>query len=399
MNNSVSSNIRSSALAIIGVGNGGGNTVQTIARRWPNGPRMIAVNTDRRALNDLENVECVFIGEKVLKGLGTGGDPRVARQAAEADDVKLHSLFNGIELAIFAVGLGGGTGTGIAPLLIDEAAKAGALTLCFVMLPFEFEGLRRKEQAEQGLQAVRDVADGVICLPNQRLVGLIENKANIQEAFRKADLMLATGIQEIWRILSRSSLINFDFADLRAFLRNSNGNCVFCCSEGSGAGKIEAVLDGIKKNVLFNSCQTLADTDSFVIGIIGSADISISDVDAIVKGILSFGRRDALAMTGVGYEPEWSGKIHVTILALEKGKLTAGRSAAGHEDLKRDIEKSHMKEPAAGKPAMIQTDLFTAVEQERFKEVSPTIVDGNNLDIPTFLRRRIPVQKAKIANV
>jgi len=401
MNDSISSSGREPSLLIVGVGNGGGNTVQAIARLWPDGPRMAAVNTDQRALAQLENIDRVHIGEKVLRGLGTGGDPRIARQAAESDIEKLRSLFNGIEFVIFAVGLGGGTGSGVAPLMIDEAKKAGALTLCFAMLPFEFEGSRRKEQAERGLQAIRDSADGVICLPSQRLTALIEDKSNIQEAFRKAEAMLAAGIQELWRVLNRSSMINFNFADLRAFLQSSAGNCIFCCSEGNGEQRIEMILDGIKRHILLNNCQTLADADSFVICIIGGADLAISDVNSIVNGILALGRKEALVMTGVGCEPEWRDKIHVTILAAEKGQAGDKSALTDVEHSRRDIiRKNSLGENSeSGRADMIQTGLFDAVEQGRFKGINPTIVNGSNLDIPTFIRRRIPVQKAKIANI
>lgn len=400
MNDSISSSGQELSLLIVGVGNGGCNTVQTIARQWPNGPKIVGVNTDRRALAELETIESIPIGERVLKGLGAGGDPRIARQAAESDIEKLRPLFNGVELAIFAVGLGGGTGSGVAPLLINEAKKNGALTLCFVMFPFEFEGPRRKEQAERGLQAIRDLADGVICLPSQRLVALIEDKANIREAFRRAETMLATGIRELWRVLNRSSMINFNFADLRAFLQNSNGNCVFCCAEGSGEQRIEMVLDGIKRHVLFNNCRTLADADSFVICITGGADLSISDVNEVVKGVLALGSKDTLSMTGVGCEPEWREKIHVTIIATEK-RLPGAENTPADIDPRQDIKpNAHSKEHSeSGQPDLIQTGLFDAVEQGRFKGVSPTIVDGSNLDIPTFIRRRIQVQKAKIANI
>jgi cell division protein FtsZ len=386
---------------IVGIGNGGSNAVQTVARQWPEGPRMVAVNTDQRALSRLENVDRVHIGEKILNGLGTGGDPRIARQAAESDIEQLRALFNNVKFAIFAVGLGGGTGSGVAPFLIDEAKKAGALTLCFAMLPFEFEGSRRKEQAERGLQAIRDAADGVICLPSQRLTALVEDKANIHEAFRHAETMLATGIREMWRVLNRSSMINFNFADLRAFLHKSTGNCIFCCSEGSGEQRIEMILDGIKQHILLNNCQSLSNADSFVICIIGGEDLSISDVDKVVKGVLSHGPKEAHAMTGVGCEPDWRDKIHVTILASETEQDAPGGFLAGARSPRPDGVPDERKEGAAeSTPAdMIQTGLFDAVEQGRFKGVNPTIIDGNNLDIPTFIRRRIQVQKAKIAGI
>ena len=401
MNKSFSSSGPETSFLIVGIGNGGGNTVQTVARQWPNGPRMVAVNTDQRALAQLKNVDRVHIGEKILRGLGTGGDPRIARQAAESDIEKLRSLFNGIEIVIFAIGLGGGTGSGVAPLLIDEAKKAGALTLCFVMLPFEFEGSRRKEQAERGLQAIKDSADGVICLPSQRLTALVKDKSNIHDAFRRAETMLAIGIQELWRAINRSSMINFNFADLRTFLNNSTGNCIFCCSEGTGEQRIEMILNGIKENILLNNCQSLSDTDSFVICIIGGEDLSIGDIDKVVKGVLSHGPKEAHAMTGVGCEPEWREKIHVTILASETEQAVTNTSLTGTKHpLQNGIQKKKQDRASESIPGdMVQTGLFDVVEQGRFKGVNPTIIDGSNLDIPTFIRRRIQVQKAKIANI
>ncbi|MDD5482629.1 MAG: cell division protein FtsZ [Kiritimatiellae bacterium] len=400
MNDFASLSGSSADLLIVGIGNGGCNAVQTMAREWPDGPKMIGINTDERALAGLTGIECVPIGAKTMKGLGTGGDPRIARQAAEADIEKLRPLFNNVKIAIFAAGLGGGTGSGVAPLLIDEAKRAGALTLCFAMLPFEFEGPRRKEQAERGLQSIRDAADGVICLPSQRLTALIDDKANIREAFRRAEKMLAGGIRELWRVLNRSSIINFDFADLRAFLRNSSGNCVFCCAEGDGEQRIATVIDNIKKNVLLNNCRSLADADSFIICISGGPDLSINEVNKVVNGILALGGRQAFTMAGVGCEPEWREKIHVAILAAEKAP-----PAAGHANTENERARQNTKAEPPGKHAgpgqadLIQAGLFDAVEQGRFKGVSPTIVNGSNLDIPTFIRRRISIQKARIAGI
>jgi len=385
-------------LLIMGVGNGGCNTVRTLARQWPDGPKMAAVNTDQRAPADSAGVETIIVGEKILKGMGSAGDPRLARQAAESDIHKLSPLFEGINLAIFAVGLGGGTGSGIAPLLIEEAKKSGAATLCLVMFPFDFEGARRREQAERGLQAIRDAADGVICLHNQRLAALVEDKANIQDAFRKAETALARGIREFWRVLNTSSIINFDFADLRVFLKNSGGNCVFCCAEGSGEQRIDMALEGIQKSALINNGRSLAEAEAFIICIIGGADLSIMDVDSVVKGILALGGKNAHVMTGVGCEPDWRQTIHVTVLASEKSAAALQHAAfTGRSERQPPSPAGH----DAGIPSsdMVQAGLFDVVEQGRFKGINPTIVDGNNLDIPTFIRRRIQVQKAKIANI
>lgn len=386
------------SLVVIGIGDGGGNAAQALARLWPQAPRIAAVNTDQQALAQLDGIERVYIGEKILKGAGAGGDPRLAKQAAESDSEQLRALFHGASFAIMALGLGGGTGSGVAPFLADMARKEGVLTLCVAMLPFEFEGARRKEQAERGLQAIRDLADGVICLPNQRLTALVEDKANIQEAFRRAEAMLAAGICDLWRIIGSTSIIKFNFADLRAFLHAAKGNCIFCSCEGSGERRAEEVLEGIERNALLNGCQALAAADSFAICITGGENLSIAEVDRLVKGIAARGRPGAHAITGVGCEPGWTDKIRVTILASETDQEPAARATAGGRPARAAGAKDPRDSAREVEPGdMVQTGLFDAVEQGRFKGVNPTIIDGSNLDIPTFIRRRIQVQKAKIA--
>lgn len=387
------------AMVIVGVGNGGCNAIQVIARQWPGGPRMIAVNTDKRSLDPLEGVERVRIGGDILRGLGAGGDARLARQAAAVEAEKIGAAFKDVEMVVFAVGLGGGTGSGVAPLLVSEAKKAGALTLCFAMLPFDFEGARRREQADRALQALCDLADGVVCLPCQRLTALVEDKANVQEAFRRAETMLALGIQELWRVLNRSSTIAFTFADLRAFLQDAGGNCTFCFAEGSGPGRVENAVEGIRSSALLSRCQALAEADAFAVCIIGGSDLSIAEIDSIVKGVEALGRKGAHVMTGVGCEPEWREKIHLTVLAAEKAR--ADRAPA-RDPARRALEPVPTRPGETARPSRAdasQPGLFDKVEQSRFKGVSPTIVDGSNLDIPTFIRRRIPIQKARMAGI
>lgn len=384
---------------IAGVGNGGGRAVAEMARQWQDGPEMVALDTDAGELASLNGVRQVRIGAKIMKGMGTGGDPRVGRRAVEADAAAVRELFKDINLAFLVVGLGGGTGTGAAPFIAEEARKAGALTLCFAMLPFEFEGQRRKEHAQHGLLALADTADGVICLPNQRIFELVEDHSNVAEAFQKTDALLGRGVQAVWRVLCRKGAINLDFADVRALLQEGAGKCVFACAEGAGPGKVDLVLQALRADPLLLRGQALARAQAYIVSIIGGADFTLKDVDRLMRGIAEFSRKEALAMTGVSCDPALADRVFVTILAAEQAaedaaplpRQAVARPAAPAAAL--PAAEEDLLESATKKKPPVQGNLFDKAGQGRFKDVDPTIVEGNNLDIPTFIRRRIMIQK------
>ena len=385
-------------LMMVGVGNGGCSVVTEMARQWKDGPAMVAINTDTNAVADVEGLRRVPIGAQTMKGMGTGGDPRVGRRAAEADVEAIRGLFQGVNLVFVVVGLGGGTGTGAAPLVVEEARKAGALTLCFSMMPFEFEGPRRMDQAKRGFLALDDVADGVICLPNQRLVGVITDRTNITEAFRKADEILCRGIQAVWRVVCQKGIINLGFADVRALLQAGSGPCVFGCAEGVGPDKVAMVLQAIRVDPVLKHGEALAHAHAYIVSIMGGKDLALKDVDALMQGLMTISRPEALAMTGVCCDPALGDKVFVTILAAEQGSesepqgrpgLTPGEAATLSQVSKSDEER------AAQKVKLTQGTLFDAARQGRFKDIDPTIVEGNNLDIPTFIRRGIMIQKVR----
>ena len=388
-------------VVIIGLGHGGCNTIAHTARQWKDCPELVALDTDISAVPKSPRIRSVQIGKDVMKGMGTGGDPRVGRRAAESDIDVIRELFIDADLVFLVVGLGGGTGTGAAPLVLEKARSADALTLCFAMLPFEFEGKQRMKYAEMGLAALQEAADGVICLPNQRLFKTGEKRANISKAFQKADDMLSRGVHAVWRAISMAggvSGINLDFADLRALIKNSSGRCVFGCAEGTGPDKVNMVLKSIRNNPLLDHGQVMMNAYSFLVSIAGGPDLSLHDVDQIMAGILSMGNEDALIKTGVCSEPDWKDKVFLTVLVSEKKSAQEPESLAPAafadmgESEDRVTGKKGGPEPAQAKK-MTQASLFEG--HSRFMGVDPTIVEGSNLDIPTYIRRGILIQKAR----
>jgi cell division protein FtsZ len=384
---------------VVGLGNGGCKTVAAMERQWKEGPRVVTVNTDGRSLAEAGDLAGLHIGARVIKGLGTGGEPRMGRRAAESDSEAIRELFRDVDTVFLVVCLGGGTGTGAAPLVVEEARKAGALTLVFASLPFEFEGKRRMELARRGLTALQSSADAVICLPNQRLLDLVEDKTNIVAAFRQTDDMLARGLQAVWRVISRRGVINLDFEDVRALMQKGNGRCVFACAEGTGPDKVNQVLEALRHHALLNHGAVLAEAEAFLVSVMGGSDLSLKEVDQLMAGIARIGRAEALVMTGVCCESEWQDRLFVVCLVVEKKGVDETASIASRRDEEpfgvlpgaAPVAEPNAEPVTRGK--IMQAGLFDDLNLGRFKGMDGTVVEGNNLDIPTFKRRGIMIQK------
>ncbi len=384
---------------VVGLGNGGCKVVAAMARQWKEGPRVVAVNTDGRSLEEVGDLPGLHIGVRVIKGLGTGGEPRMGQRAAESDVEAIRGLFRDVDVVFLVVCLGGGTGTGAAPLILEEARKSGALTLCFASLPFEFEGKRRMEHARRGLMAMQAVADAVICLPNQRLLDLVEDKTNIIAAFQQTDDMLARGMKAVWCVISRRGVINLNFEDVSALLRKGTGRCVFASAEGAGPDKVNQVLQAVRTHALLNRGAVLAEAEAFLVSVMGGNDLSLKEVDQLMAGIAKIGRAEALTMTGVCCEHEWQDRLFVVFLVVEKKGADGVVFNAPQSDDESGVGLIEMTpaEMSAAEPAVrgkiVQAGLFEQVSHGRFKDVEATMVEGKNLDIPTFKRRGIMIQK------
>lgn len=385
---------------VVGLGNGGCKTVAAMARQWKEGPRTVAVNTDGRSLAEAGALEGLQIGARVIKGLGTGGEPRMGQRAAESDIEAIRGLFRDVDVVFLVVCLGGGTGTGAAPLLVEEARKSGALTICFASLPFEFEGKRRMEHARRGLMALQACADAVISLPNQRLLELVEDKTNIVAAFQQSDDMLARGMQAVWRVISRRGVINLNFEDVSALVHKGHGRCVFACAEGTGPDKVNQVLDAVRHHALLNQGTVLAEAEAFLVSVMGGADLALKEVDQLMSGIAEIGRAEALVMTGVCCEREWKDRLFVVFLVVEKEGADGLACVAPQRDDESGagpISVEPVEKPAAEpvtRGKIVQAGLFdNKVSLGRFKDVEATVVEGKNLDVPTFKRRGIMIQK------
>ncbi len=379
-------------IKVVGVGDGGCNTVDHMYREWSNGPELVAVNTDAQSLQSREVPTKIQIGSNVARGLGAGGDPKVGRLAVEEDRDLCRATFEGVDIAFFVVGLGGGTGTGALPEMIDAAHRAGALTLVFATLPFGFEGQERMQHARKGLELTRSMADSVVLVPNERLYELVEEGASIADAFRHTNRIVSQAIMSLWMMVTRQGLINLDYSDLRKVVRLSGGTCVFGVGFGVGSRRTQAAVESILSSPLLIHGQLLADSAGLLVSIVGGPDLRLQEVDSIMSAISAKAGANTHIAMGAIIDERWHDRVLISVMASEEWQ---GGADAG-EPKRRDtalVKKDGATVLDSGVAAEQTSMAFDTFGRGRFKDVEPTMIDGEDLDIPTFVRRGIPIEK------
>jgi cell division protein FtsZ len=382
-------------ICVVGVGGGGGNAVSSMAAGWENGPAVIAVNTDSQALEATRVTTRLQIGSKITRGLGTGGDVEVGRLAGQDDLEALRGLVGSMDLVFVVTALGGGTGTGAAPVVARAAHEAGALVIAFATLPFAFEGERRMLLARQGVTALSDHADVVIVVPNQSLFASAGGNATAEDAFRQADYVLSMGVFAIWKLLVQRGLINIDFATLRMVARCSGGTSLFSYGEGKGFTRADEAVQAALRGPLVEDGSALAEAESVLVSILGGPDMTIREVESIMHAIRKAVRKDAHIHMGTAIDEHWRDMVSVTIVASqfwregdaveEKPEVIPEADTAPQAAPRRKRKKG----AADLQPQLGLDNVSTGI----FKDVEPTIIGGEDLDTPTFMRRRVVIEK------
>jgi cell division protein FtsZ len=300
-------------IKVIGVGGGGGNAVNRMARTGLDGVEFIVANTDRQALQNNAAPIKLQIGSKLTKGLGAGADPNVGRSAALEDTDKIIQALDGADMIFVTTGLGGGTGTGAAPVIASLATELGALTVAVVTKPFKFEGRKRQIQAERGLEALRDCVDTIITIPNERLLTIIDKSTPLTDAFAFADDVLRQAIQGISDLIIVPGLINLDFADVKTIM---NGMGLAMMGTGVAEGEdraIEAARRAISSPLLEGASVNGA--RGVIINITGGPDLSLVEVSNASTIVQEAADEDANIIFGAVVDPELKGKVKITVIA------------------------------------------------------------------------------------
>ena len=315
---------RGARIKVVGVGGGGSNAVNRMVEVGLGGVEFIVANTDLQALDHNKAAVKVQIGHKLTKGLGAGADPNIGRQAALEDtDTIIHAL-SGADMIFVTTGLGGGTGTGAAPVIASLASELGALTIAVVTKPFRFEGKKRAMQAETGLDALRECVDTVITIPNERLLSIIDRKTSLTEAFTLADDVLRQAIQGISDLILVPGLINLDFADVKTIM---SGMGVAMMGTGMAEGDGRAMLaaqKAVSSPLLEDGSVTGA--RGVIINVTGGPDMSLMEVNEASCVIQEAAHEDANIIFGAVVDPNLKGKVKITVIATGFDRQAAMRS-------------------------------------------------------------------------
>ena len=404
-------------IKVIGVGGGGSNAVNRMVQVGLSGVEFIVANTDTQALDNNHAPVKLQFGAKLTKGLGAGADPNIGRQAALEDTDSIIQALSGADMIFVTAGLGGGTGTGAAPVIASLAGELGALTIAVVTRPFKFEGRKRAVQAEAGLEALRDCVDTVITIPNERLLSIIERQTSLTEAFGMADDVLRQAIQGISDLILKPGLINLDFADVKTIMAGMG-----VAMMGTGVAEdenraMEAARKAISSPLLEDSLVTGA--HGVIINVTGGSDLSLLEVSEASSVIQEAAHEDANIIFGAVLDPALEGKVKITVIAtgFERQRATATAPAAGLEtpvDLNsytREIAvsaaagTSEGARPAAGdalnKTAADRAASLLVERREPLDLQLPTLEPDPDetvadldldltspLDVPAFLRRQ-----------
>lgn len=366
-------------IRVVGVGGGGTNALASmIASKQIQGVDFIAVNTDAQALLLNPAPNKVQIGEKLTKGLGSGGDPEVGRQAAEESIEKIKDALHGSDMVFVAAGMGGGTGTGAAPIIAAIAKDIGALSIAVVTKPFAFEGTRRMVNAEDGIDALKDKVDTLIVIPNQRILDVVDKKVSLLEAFRVADSVLTQGVQGISDLITLPGLINVDFADVRSIMTNA-GSSLMGIGTGTGENKAQVAARAAVSSPLLEI--NMDGARGVLFNITGGPDMSMTEVDEAARIISEAADPDANIIFGTTIDEELRDTIKITLIAtgFDQTKQKLQQFVPDATQFMKQ-EEPQEKKPDEQVPPIVPPTLTTSSTDEEPNE--------DMWDIPAFLRHR-----------
>jgi len=367
-------------IRVLGVGGAGSNALDQMLKSDMENIDYVAINTDKQALARSAAKRKVHIGERITHGLGAGGNPEVGRQAALASLTEIEGVVAGCDILFLVAGFGGGTGTGATPVIAQAAREKNILTACIATTPFEFEGHKRKSQALEGVRRVEEFADTMISVPNDRLFEIADLNLSMVEAFAFTNDILAEGVQSIARLINKTGLINVDFADMRTLMTRS-GRGALGFATGSGPGSAVDAARRALANPLFDQ-EALPRARGLLISIMGGDDLGLREVKEAAETISALGNRNAHVIFGALVDAEFHGQRLVTVLATrldgEREEVPEGLAETPEARAKR----------AVAEQTLINLDFES---YEHFEHTEPTIVEGENLDIPTFLRKGVAI--------
>ncbi len=356
-------------IKVVGVGGGGCNAVDRMIDEGLQGVDFVAVNTDAQALMLSKAPRRVRVGEKLTRGLGSGGDPETGRKASEESAEELYEVLRGSDMVFITAGMGGGTGTGGAPIVSQIAKEVGALTIGVVTRPFTFEGARRIQSAESGITKLKEQADTLIVIPNDRLLQIVDKRANLQQAFRMADDVLRQGVQGISELITVPGLINLDFADVRTIM-SEGGAALMAVGMGKGEDAARIAAEQAISSQLLDI--TIDGARGILFNVTGGPELTLFEVNQAAAIIKETAHPDVNLIFGAVIDQSLKDEVHITVIATGFERTGVPR---------------RIVEPVASEVQSSATPASIPVGQPA-REFQPRAFNTEDLDIPTFLRNR-----------
>ena len=365
-------------IKVIGVGGGGGNAVEHMVRQNIDGVDFICANTDAQALKTSSAATVLQLGANITKGLGAGANPDLGRQAALEDRERIEEVIQGADMVFITAGMGGGTGTGGAPVVAQVAKERGILTVAVITKPFPFEGRKRQQVADDGTRALGEYVDSLITIPNERLLTVLGKNISLLDAFKAANDVLLGAVQGIAELITRPGLINVDFADVRTVM-SEMGMAMMGTGSASGEGRAQKAAEAAIASPLLENVD-LAGARGILVNITAGMDMAIGEFEEVGNTIKGFASENATVVVGTVIDPEMSSDLRVTVVATGLGNnIKQADKPMKLVDKKPDgaIDYGKLERP---------TVIRKQVANERFAAAHTTDLDY--LDIPAFLRRQ-----------
>jgi cell division protein FtsZ len=387
-------------ISVVGIGGAGARIVGQMPSDADDGPITFAVDTDTCSLVESSATERIQIGEVVTAGFGTGGDTQQGREAAEHDTAKILAMLENMELVVVVAGLGGGVGGGATPVVLGAAQEAGAATVCFVTLPFDFEGAQRKAAAAKDMEALREICDTVVVVKNNSLFESVDS-SDIAGVFKEADSLLSSGVYSLYQMLALPGYLRLDLADLRRLSSDTKGECLFAAAGAEGEDRASKAVESLLTGPLMERGKLAERARLLMLSIVGGPDLTLKEIGQLMDRISSTVRPECRVVMGTSVDDGWIGRISLMAIVGEKRKV--------RPQVEIEVPQQPVSEhPAEGPPLSPITPQpskkrkrrprqerlkLEASGRGRFKDVEPTILDGEDMDVPTFIRRGMRIEK------
>jgi len=377
---------QNAVIKVIGIGGGGGNAVRHMISNSIEGVDFICANTDSQALKNIEADTVIQLGSGITKGLGAGANPEVGRQAAMEDKDRIAEILQGSDMVFITAGMGGGTGTGGAPVVAEVARELGILTVAVVTKPFPFEGRKRMSLAEEGIKQLQDRVDSLITIPNEKLLAVLGKTTSLLDAFKSANDVLLGAVQGIADLIIRPGMINVDFADVRTVM-SEMGMAMMGSGHATGENRAREAAESAIRSPLLEDVN-LQGARGILVNITAGMDLSLGEFSEVGDTIEEFASNDATVVVGTVIEPEMSDEIRVTVVATGLG----GSSIGNKPDTKVVVDNTRGSDGKPNYAALDRPPALRAKKQAKqatgnaAEEVADR--DMEYLDIPAFLRKQ-----------